>query len=429
MPAPTRRPRPARSPTGRSPRARRPGAAGPGRTRRLPTDAPRSALGALAVVAALALAAACDGPSAAASGGEGEDEVPVSAGQPGATVDDLPAGALEVMAEDLDTPWEIRFLPDGDLLVTERTGRLLRLTRADGGDGPAYRIVERHEIQGVREAGEGGLMGLALHPDFPTPPRIYLCHTLEGGSGLQNRVVRYRYADGALGGREVLVGDVPGAAVHDGCRLEFGPDGFLFVTSGDAAEAGNARERGSLAGKIHRVGPDGAIPQDNPFGSPVWSLGHRNPQGLAFDSRGRLWSTEHGPSGMSSGRDEVNLIRRGENYGWPEITGGERREGMNAPELHSGSSTWAPAGLAHRDGRLYFGGLRGAALFEARGLAGEGEVRLLAHFRDEFGRIRPVRVGPEGRVWFGTSNRDGRGSPAGDDDRLIAVDPGALGGG
>ena len=433
MPAPRRRPRAPRPP---GTPARRPGAAGPPapghrRDRRRPTALLRPAGAALVLAATLALAAGCGGSSAASSDGGGQDAVPVSGGEPGAVADELPEGAVTVMARELDTPWEVRFLPGGDLLVTERRGRLLRLARDAGGQGAPYGIVETHAIEGVREVGEGGLMGLALHPDFPSTPRIYLCHTLEAGGELRNRVVRFRYAGGELDEREVLLGGVPGAAIHDGCRLEFGPEGHLFVTSGDAGEKDDARDRGSLAGKIHRIGPDGAVPGDNPFGSPVWSLGHRNPQGLAFDGRGRLWSAEHGPSGFSSGRDEINLIRRGGDYGWPEITGGEPRDGMIAPRLHSGSSTWAPAGLAHREGRLYFGGLRGAALYEARGLAGgeEPEVRLLAHFRDEFGRIRPVRVGPEGRIWFGTSNRDGRGSPADSDDRLIAVEPDALSGG
>lgn len=392
-------------------------------TRRLAAGA------ALAAATALGLLTACGGSSASTS--DGREAVPASGGEPGASRADLPGDALEVMAEGLDTPWEIRFLPDGDLLVTERRGRLLRLARRGaGGDGPPYGVVEAHEVEGVREAGEGGLMGLALDPGFPSTPRIYLCHTYRAEGGLRNRVVRYRYAGGALDGREVLLGDVPGAAVHDGCRLEFGPDGFLFVTSGDAGDADAAQERSSAAGKIHRIAPDGSVPADNPFGTTVWSLGHRNPQGLAFDGRGRLWAAEHGPSGFSSGRDEVNRVRRGDNYGWPEITGGERREGMRPPRLHSGSATWAPAGLAHLDGRLFFGGLRGSALFEARGLVRDsGEVRLLAHFRGELGRIRPVRVDPEGRIWLGTSNRDGRGSPAVDDDRLIRVDPAALGGG
>lgn len=380
------------------------------------------ALATATLAAAVAVLPACDGSSA--TPGEGD-------GQPGVSRDDLPAGALTVMAEGLDTPWEIRFLPDGDLLVTERGGDLLRLTRTEEpGEGPPYRIAERHAVEGVREAGEGGLMGLALHPGYPTAPRIYLCHTLQGGAGLENRVVRYRYADGTLDRRQVVLGEVPGAAIHDGCRLEFGPDGLLYVTAGDAGDGDRAQDPESLAGKIHRIGPAGEVPDDNPFGSTLWTLGHRNPQGLTFDDGGRLWSTEHGPSGLSSGRDEVNRVRRGENYGWPEITGGERSEGMVAPELHSGSATWAPAGLAHRDGRLFFGGLRGAALFEARGLASEGDgATLKAHFRGEFGRLRAVRIGPEGWIWFGTSNRDGRGSPAPADDRLLRVDPDALAGG
>lgn len=396
-----------------------------------PRRPPRPATAGLAaavLAGALAGLSACGGSSAGHGGGD--DAVPASPGRQGVSRDGLPRGALTVMAADLDTPWEIRFLPDGDLLVTERAGDLVRLARdSSPGEGLPYRVVERHSVADVRQAGEGGLMGLALHPDYPESPWIYLCHTRAGTSGLENRVVRYRYREGALDRLAIVLGDVPGASVHDGCRLEFGPDGFLFVTSGDAGEGDRAQDPASPAGKIHRIGPAGEAPEDNPFGGTVWTLGHRNPQGLAFDDGGRLWSTEHGPSGFSSGRDELNRIRRGANYGWPEITGGDRREGMLPPELHSGSATWAPAGLAHREGRLYFGGLRGTALYEARGLAGgAGEPRLIAHFRGEFGRIRPVRVGPGGGIWFGTSNRDGRGSPAPGDDRIVRVDPAALAG-
>ncbi|MFW6192150.1 MAG: PQQ-dependent sugar dehydrogenase [Gemmatimonadota bacterium] len=357
--------------------------------------------------------------------------VPASGGEPGIRAADVPDDALSVMAEGLDTPWELRFLPGGDLLVTERPGRLLRLSRdpARGSDqGPPFTVVERHRVEGVREVSESGLMGLALHPDYPEPPLIYLCFTAEAEDGLENRVVRYRYADGELSERVALLEGIAGAPVHDGCRLAFGPDGYLYVTTGDAGNESLARDPSSLNGKILRLGDAGEIPPDNPSDTPVWSLGHRNPQGLAFDGQGRLWATEHGPSGFRSGRDELNRIERGGDYGWPELTGDETAAGARAPILHSGSDTWAPAGLTVSGTSLFFGGLRGSALYEVRGvLTGEANPRLIAHFRGDFGRIRLVRRGPDGQVWFGTSNRDGRGSPAEADDRILRLDLSAPG--
>lgn len=356
--------------------------------------------------------------------------VPASGGEPGIRAADVAGDALSVMAEGLDTPWELRFLPGGDLMVTERPGRLLRLSPdpARSGAEPPFTVVEQHRVEGVREVSESGLMGLALHPGYPEPPLVYLCLTTEGEDDLENRVVRYRYADGELSERVAVVEGIAGAPVHDGCRLEFGPDGYLYVTTGDAGNESLARDPSSLNGKVLRLEAGGGIPPDNPFDTPVWSLGHRNPQGLAFDGRGRPWATEHGPSGFRSGRDELNRIERGADYGWPELTGDETAEGVRAPILHSGSDTWAPAGLTVSGTSLYFGGLRGSALYEVRGvLAGEESPRLIAHFRGDFGRIRLVRQGPEGQLWFGTSNRDGRGSPADADDRILRVDPSAPG--
>lgn len=399
-----------------------PGSTRPDRCRDGPADRSRSALAAAAAAGLLATVA-CGGSNAAGAG----PAPPSSAGQEGVSRDDLPPDAVEVMARNLDTPWEVRFLPGGGLLVTERRGTLLRLSAADGAGDVPYGVAERHEIPDVRERGEAGLMGLALHPEFPETPWIYVCHTHDGPDGPANRVVRFRYADGSLSGRRVMMEGIPGAAVHDGCRLEFGPDGMLYVTTGDAGDGADAQDRDSPAGKIHRLTDAGEAAPDNPFGSTVWSLGHRNPQGLAFDERGRLWATEHGPSGMRSGRDEVNRIRRGANYGWPHLTGSNTSGDMVPPVLHSGAHTWAPAGLAASGSSLFFGGLRGAALYELRGALDEGtDLELVAHFRGEYGRIRAVRTGPDGRVWFGTSNRDGRGSPAAEDDRLLRIDPSAL---
>lgn len=418
------------------PRDRDPPPAGPSRgiTRSLrrgrPVDTASLAPAGAATLLALAITA-CGGAFGSGGAGSGADA------RGGASLDDLPPDATQVVAEGLDTPWEVRFLPDGDVLVAERGGDLVRIEPADA-DGDAGRVVERHEVPGVRETGEAGLMGLALHPDYPSTPWIYVCHTTGPSGGLENRVVRFRYADGGLTDRAAMLTGMQGAAVHDGCRLEFGPDGGLFVTMGDAGASGSAQQRGSLNGKILRIDAAGDVPADNPFGTPVWSLGHRNPQGLAFDDDDRLWSTEHGPSGFASGRDELNLVRQGENYGWPEITGGETAADMVSPALHSGSDTWAPAGLAHLDGRLWFGGLAGEALYEVRGLgAADGgsapapdpdDLELVRHLDCELGRIRAVRAGPDGRLYLATSNRDGRGSPRAGDDRVLALDPAALAG-
>jgi len=379
----------------------------------------------LLVLLAVGLAlptAGCDVVRAALFG-----DAPGPSAEPGVTREALPDGEPRTVAAGLDTPWEIRFLPGGDLLVTERRGTLLRLSPREG--EPA-RVVERHDLPGIRETGEGGLMGMALHPGYPDPPWIYLCHTA-GDGDLVNRVVRFKLVDGTLSGRHVVLDGMAAASIHDGCRLEFGPDGHLFVTMGDAGRSDVAQDREHPNGKIHRLAPDGGVPPGNPFGATVWSWGHRNPQGLAFDDRGRLWSTEHGPSGLRSGRDEVNLVRPGQDYGWPEITGDETGREMVVPVLHSGADTWAPAGLAHRDGRLFFGALAGRSLYELRGAASRRDpdatgVRLLRHFAGELGRIRAVRIGPDGQLYFGTSNRDGRGRPGERDDRIFRIDPAQL---
>ena len=207
--------------------------------------------------------------------------------------------ALETVATGLEVPWELAFLPDGDLLLTERPGRLVRL----GPDGTERWAVP---VPGVRARGEGGLLGLALHPRYPENRWIYLYLTADG----ENRVERWRLADdGALTGRLVVVEGIPVASFHDGGRIAFGPEGRLWVTTGDAGRPELAQDTASPAGKILRVRDDGRPAPGNPFGTRVWSLGHRNPQGLAWDGAGTLWSTEHGPSGIQSGFDEVNRVR------------------------------------------------------------------------------------------------------------------------
>lgn len=327
---------------------------------------------------------------------------------------DVPPDRLVQVAGGLDTPWSIAFLPDGSLLVTERRGRLVRLL-----DGARRAEVD---VPGVRETGEGGLMGLALHPRFRENGWIYLAYTTVGASGLENRVTRFRWTGDGISDPTPIVAGIRGASFHDGGQLSFGPDGFLYLTTGDAGDGALAQDRESLNGKILRITEDGSVPAGNPFGTLVYSWGHRNPQGLAWDDRGRLWSTEHGRSGTASGLDELNLIEPGANYGWPLIQGGDRRGDMRQPFLYSPPDyTWAPAGAAYWSGRVFFGGLRGEALYEAT--VDGGERRLRVHFYGEFGRIRAVMMGPDGAMYFATSNRDGRGRARSGDDLILRVDP------
>ncbi len=337
--------------------------------------------------------------------------------QQGIALADLDEGDITVLAEGLEIPWALAFLPDGGLLVTERPGRL---TRIAGGRRNSY------DVPAVRHAGEGGLMGLALHPDFSSNRWIYLCLTADGADGLENRVERFRFSNERLEERKVILDGIPGAVFHDGCQLAFGPDGLLYITTGDAGRGDRAQDRRSLAGKILRLTAEGDVPDGNPFGTPVYSYGHRNPQGLAWH-RGRLWSTEHGRSGLRSGFDELNLIEAGANYGWPVIEGNETRPGMTPPVRHSGPNyTWAPGGAAYWDGRIFFGGLRGEALYEVRPRE-RGRAELRAHFHSDFGRVREVRLGPDGMLYFTTSNRDGRGRVRGGDDTIVRVNPKVFG--
>lgn len=335
---------------------------------------------------------------------------------------DLSGQELEVVATGLEVPWEIRFLPGGDLLVTERPGRLVRLS-------PAGEVVVSHVVPDVASRGEAGLMGLALHPDFAANGWLYVCFTTGLEGGLTNRVERLRWDDAGLSERTAILTGMPGARFHDGCRIDFGPDGYLYVTMGDAGDRAAAQDTASLSGKILRITEEGAPAPGNPFGNRVWSYGHRNPQGLTWDGD-RLWSTEHGPSGGGSGFDEVNRIVAGRNYGWPLVQGDETRAGLTSPVAHSGpNATWAPGGAAWLDGSVFFGGLRGQALYEARIVDAAGtspSAVVVPHFYGEYGRIRAVRVGPDGWIWFGTSNRDGRGRVRRGDDRIIRVDPAAL---
>lgn len=321
-----------------------------------------------------------------------------------------------VVAQGLEVPWGIAFLPDGGMLVTERSGQVVHVE-----SGRVF------PIEGVVHVGEGGLLGIALHPDFSENRYVYLYHTTETSAGITNRIVRYTYQPEELVFESVILDNMPGARYHDGGRIAFGPDRMLYVAVGDAGDEDSAQDTQTLSGTILRLNDDGSVPSDNPFGNEVYSYGHRNPQGLTWDDEGRLWSTEHGRSGIFSGFDELNYIVSGGNYGWPDSQGNTVAEGTRAPSLHSGgSTTWAPASAEyHNNGSIFFGGLRGETLYEAE-VEGEEVVTLHEHFKGVYGRIRTVVLGPDGFLYITTSNRDGRGSPDENDDKIIRVHPDVL---
>ncbi len=318
------------------------------------------------------------------------------------------------VADNLETPWGMAFLKNGDVLVTERSGTLKRIAENS----------QSFPISGVTQTGEGGLLGIALHPDFNNNGFLYLYSTYRSGGALLNRVERYTYTNDALTLKSIIIDRIPGASTHDGGAIAFGPDNKLYITTGDAGNADAAQDTTSLSGKILRVNDDGTVPADNPFKNAVYSYGHRNPQGITWDDTQRLWSTEHGPSGPATGRDELNLIEAGANYGWPVITGDETRNNMRTPIAQSGDNeTWAPGAIAHSNGTLYFTGLRGQALYAANISNSEdadSDVTLERYFSGTYGRLRGAAIHSE-NLYFTTSNTDGRGSPKEDDDKIFKV--------
>ncbi|MEO3887544.1 PQQ-dependent sugar dehydrogenase [Nonomuraea sp. B5E05] len=312
------------------------------------------------------------------------------------------AGDPEDVATGLAVPWAIAFLPDGDALVTERdTARLLRVTE----DG---KVSELGTIEDVTPDGEGGLMGVAVKDQH-----VFLYYT----AAEDNRIVRYRLTGDALGDRRVIVQGIPKGGIHNGGRLAFGPDGHLYASTGETGDRDLAQQRDSLAGKILRMTVDGAPAPGNPFGTLVYSYGHRNVQGLAWDGSDRLYASEFGANAY----DEINLIEPGANYGWPEVEGRGDDERFVNPILTWSTDEASPSGMAYAGGSLWVGALRGERLWQVPLGADGAAGRPVAHFADRYGRLRAVTTAPDGTVWVGTSNKDGRGSPREGDDRVLSV--------
>lgn len=330
---------------------------------------------------------------------------------------------VDLVASRLEIPWALAFAPGGRLFFTERPGRI-RLIR-DGRLSP-----EPVATLSVAATGEAGLMGLAPDPDFPRAPFLYAMYTHRVAAGLQNRIVRLRVTDDKAVEDKVLLDGIPGGTNHDGGRLHFGPDKKLYATAGDAGTAELAQDMRALAGKMLRLNADGSIPADNPFpGSAIYSLGHRNAQGFDWQpGTGRLFATEHGPTS----NDKVNRIDRGANYGWPRVQGAQQGSGFVPAVLVFNPETVAPSGAAFYTadripqwtGSFFFACLRGQQLHRAVFSADGTRVTLHeAVFAEQYGRIRDVAVGPDGALYFATNNRDGRGRPGPEDDRILRVVP------
>lgn len=354
-------------------------------------------------------------------GGDGSDPEPITVGREktessassgGASVERI---GVSTLATNLEVPWSFSFLPDGDALVTERdSGRLLRVSPSG----------DVREIQTLTEggSGEGGLLGVAVSPDYREDRYVYAYLTTER----DNRVVRFRIGEKP----EPILTGIPVNSYHDGGRIKFGPDGMLYVSTGDAGDSGNSQDRSSLGGKILRLEPDGSIPRDNPFpGNPVYSYGHRNVEGLAWDEEGQLYASEFGENTW----DEVNMVEAGNNYGWPEVEGeGGEDQGYVDPVTVWPTSEASPSGaeilvggaIPQWEGDLFVAALKGQRLWHLE-LNDRGEVTGREKLLDgEVGRVRDVVQAPDGSLWVSTSNHDSYGSPVSErDDRILRLGP------
>jgi glucose/arabinose dehydrogenase len=268
-------------------------------------------------------------------------------------------------------------------------------------------------IGGVQTGVEAGLLGIAVSPAYRRDSLVFAYFT----SPVDNRVVRMTYDGRDLGDPEVILDGIPSGAIHDGGRLAFGPDGYLYVSTGEAGEEDHSQDPASLGGKILRITKAGRPAPGNPVeGSPVWSMGHRNVQGLAFDDRDRLWASEFGANTW----DELNLVLRGGNYGWPVVEGRGDRNDYRNPHAQWRTADASPSGLAYLGGSLWMASLRGERLWRI-GVARDGIRRPRDYFVGEYGRLRTIVAAPDGNLWLTTSNHDGRGSPAENDDRILVV--------
>ncbi|WP_066389842.1 PQQ-dependent sugar dehydrogenase [Neobacillus mesonae] len=312
-----------------------------------------------------------------------------------------------VNANHLYIPWTIN-KNGGLFFLSQREGTVIQIN----GDLGLVDVQNVKVSKDIYHEGEGGFLGFTIAPNFEKSKKAFAYHSYQKYGKTLNRIVSLKLNGNTWKEEAVLLEGIPGGEVNSGGRIKIGPDGMLYATTGDVGKGGNAQDLKSLAGKILRMTVSGEIPKDNPFkGSYVYSYGHRNPQGLAWDGKGNLYSSEHG----EKGHDEINLIQAGKNYGWPVIQGDEEANGMVKPLVQSGDATWAPSGMAFNDGKLFVASLAGKKIFTY-----DVANKKLNEFYAEAGRLRDVLV-DHNELFTITSNRDKRGNPTDKDDRLIHI--------
>lgn len=336
-------------------------------------------------------------------------EVNTGSAAPSASSSSDGPNVVDTVATDLEAPWGLAFLPSGDAVVTERDAAEVLVV-----NGEDHQVVDVGTIGAAAPQGEGGLLGVAVSPSYAQDHLLYFYVSTSN----DNRIVTATLRNGRLSDTTPLLTGIPLGPIHDGGRLAFGPDGMLYASTGETGQSDLAQDRDSLAGKILRITPDGQPAPGNPFGTPVWSFGHRNVQGLAWVD-GQLWASEFGQNTY----DELNKIDAGANYGWPKYEGtGGAAEGYTDPQATWSTDVASPSGLAYDDGSLWMGALKGGRLWRipvSDQTAGEPE----AYFVGDFGRLRTVVTAPDGNLWVTTSNTDGRGDPQDGDDRILEISP------
>lgn len=370
----------------------------------------RAALGTAAITVATVVTAAGCG----FGGGSQPTDQPAPTSQPpSANPSPSASDKPKELATNLSVPWGLAFLPDGGALVTERDkADILRIT-------PQGQVTDAGRVAGVVKGGEGGLLGIAVSPDFTSDQAVYAYYT----SASDNRVVRMKWSetgqvDGSLKSQKVILKGIPKGTVHNGGRLAFGPDGMLYASTGETGRGSAAQDKKSLAGKILRMTPDGRPAKGNPFHSLVWSYGHRNVQGMAWDQKRRMYATEFGQDKW----DEINRIEPGKNYGWPKAEGKSGHGTYVDPLVTWSTNEASPSGLAYAGSTLFAAALRGQRLWavpvSAAGRLGKPKALLTG----VYGRLRTVVPAPDNKsLWVTTSNRDGRGEPRPGDDKVIMI--------